>query len=134
MDLLDQIRDWIQREDPCSQLTLLSEAQEAQLPREYPGIPEHYLGYLRRVGWGNVAGLMFYGGPTSAASVLGAERAAHLQGIVLIADDFAGWSLGFDTLNGWKLVGLDSASPEPLPQSALTLAELVSEWIANQAI
>jgi hypothetical protein len=41
-----------------------------------------------------------------------------------------GW-VGFDTRNGWRLVGVDSASPEPYPEEARTVAHLIAERIAD---
>ena len=128
MDDLDRLRATIQRLYPGTELTRLSEEQLAELRREYPGIPEHYLAYLHQVGYGDVA-LMFYAGPVSPEEIFGSEDAASLEGILFIADDFAGWSLGLDSRNGWRLVGVDSAGPQPMPEEAQTLAEFVGQWI-----
>ena len=84
----------------------LTGTELTELRRKYPDIPRHYLAYLERVGWGDV-GLMIYSGPVSATEVLAPDLDASVDGILLIGDDFAGWSIGLDTRNGWRLVGVD---------------------------
>lgn len=122
----------IRRLFPESDFELLSDATIAGLLEEYPDLPVHYLDFLREIGWGRLGSMhfMFYSGPIEPGEIFDSETATGLAGVLLIGDDFAGWSLGFDRSAGWQLVGIDSDSPLPRPESASTLAQFVAQRVA----
>jgi hypothetical protein len=122
----------IHRVFPACRLEPVAEPELAAISRRFPGVPEHYLDFLRHVGWGSlVDNFMLYGGLVEPDEIFDAETAAGLAGIVFLGDNFAGEVVGFDTRDGWRLVGFDNSfSPVPDPQEARTLAEFIAERIA----
>lgn len=119
----------IARVFPTSRLTPVGEAELAAIVEQCPGVPAHYLAFLREVGWGRLGNgnFMIYSGPCGPTEFFDAESAALLDGIVFFGDDFSGWMAGFDTRAGWRMVGVDSASLSPYPEQAETIAEFVAK-------
>jgi hypothetical protein len=123
----------IRRVFPSSSLTTLGDAQLATIRDRYPGVPDHYLAFLRTVGWGRLgnSNFMVYSGPIEPSEFFGPDDASCLVGILFFGDNFSGWHVGFDTRNGWELVGVDSASPDPFPEEATTIAEFIAGRVSN---
>jgi hypothetical protein len=127
--LLDAIR----RVFPTARLTPLGNAEVAAIRSRFPDVPDHYLNFLRHVGWGPLGdNFMLYGGPVEANEIFGPRTSAELAGILFLGDNLAGWMVGFDTCKGWRLVGVDSFSLTPEPEPARTVGEFfthrASEW------
>jgi hypothetical protein len=55
----------------------------------------------------------------------------ELPRILFFGDDFGGWMAGFDSRDDWRLVGVDSASPQPHPQEGQTLEEFIARRVAD---
>ena len=78
-----------------SDTTKLTEAQIADLVKEYADLPADYVAYLRTVGWGEAAsGRMVYEGPIPPEDVYGDGYEG--PEIVLLGDDYQGYCLGYD--------------------------------------
>lgn len=78
----------------------------------YPGLPKDYLSWVEVNGASeSTAGYMVYSGPIPAHEIF--EELNHNDQIILIADDMAGYTLGFIKRQGyWALVGIDSCDLE----------------------
>src|SRR5262245_60066240 len=64
----------IDRVHPDSRLEPLSEAQLQSIAAEFPGAPQHYLQFLRDIGWGSFGdNFMFYSGPVAPSDVFDVE-------------------------------------------------------------
>jgi hypothetical protein len=124
----------VRRVFPASLFEPVSEPELTAIRTRFPGIPEHYLEFLRHVGCGSLGdgNFLLYGGPCEPGELFDAHTAAGLDGVVFLGDNFAGWLIGFDTNDGWRLVGVDSASPAPCPEEARTVAEFIAERVADQ--
>jgi len=124
----------IRRVFPDSDLQSISESESYDLRRHYANLPGHYLDFLREIGWGRLGQMnfMFYSGPVEADEIFDPTTAKALSHILFLGDNFAGWELGFDTSDQWRLVGVDSASPHPVPEGSTTLAEFVTARVANE--
>jgi hypothetical protein len=127
--LLDAIR----RVFPTARLTPVGDAEVAAIRSQFPDVPDHYLNFLRHVGWGSLGdNFMLYSGLVEANEIFDSRTPADLAGILFLGDNLAGWMLGFDTRNRWRLVGVDSSSLTPEPEPAQTVraffAQRASEW------
>lgn len=40
---------------------------------------------------------------------------------------------GFDSRAGWRVVGVSSAAPEPVPESAGSNSEFMAQWVADRS-
>jgi hypothetical protein len=122
----------IHRVFPACRLEALAEPELAAISRRFPGVPEHYLEFLRHVGWGSLGdNFMLYSGLVEPDEIFDSETAASLPGLVFFGDNFAGEVVGFDTRDAWRLVGFDNSYlPEPNPQEVKTLGEFIAERIA----
>ncbi|MEM7478293.1 MAG: hypothetical protein AAF483_25170 [Planctomycetota bacterium] len=82
---------------PNCDLTLIDDASIAALSRDYPQLPAEYFDLLRLVGHGAFADCTYaiYSGPVHPADIYGDDRAAALDRIDLIGDDFCGYCLGY---------------------------------------
>src|SRR5262249_28220830 len=125
--------DAIRRVFPTARLTPVGDAEVAAIRSQFPDVPEHYLNFLRHVGWGKLGdNFMLYDGLVQANEIFGSRASADLAGILLLGDNFAGWMVGFDTRNRWRLVGVDSCWLTPEPEQAQTVGEFfaqrASEW------
>jgi len=118
---------------PGTQIEPATEEQLAGIRHAHPKAPEHYLEFLREVGWGSLGGgnFMIYSGPCDPGEIFDEATAAELAGILLLGDNFGGWLLGFDTLAGWQLVGVDNGSLEPKPVVQHTLAEFIAQRVMD---
>ncbi len=128
-----RLHDAIRRFFPTARLTPLGEAELSAIRSEFPQVPDHYLNFLRHVGWGSLGdNFMLYSGLVEANEIFDSRTSADLAGILFLGDDFAGWMLGFDTRNCWRLVGVDSSSLTAEPEQAQTMgdffAQRASEW------
>src|SRR5262249_31122300 len=96
-----QLLDAIRRVFPASRLLPVGEAEAAAIRQQYPSAPDHYLAFLRSVGYGRLGESNFtiYSGPCEPREFFDADGAALLEGIVFFGDDFSGWMAGFDTRN-----------------------------------
>ncbi len=73
----------------------LSDTQVAAVRSSYPGLPEEYLRYLRKIGWGQAkSGRVIYQGPVSPEDIYGTRF--RDSSIMLLGDDTQGYCLGFD--------------------------------------
>lgn len=111
----------------------VAEPELAVIRSRFPGVPEHYLDFLRHVGWGWLGdNFMLYSGLVEPDEIFDAETAAGLAGLVFLGDNFAGEVVGFDTRDAWRLVGFDNSySAEPEPQEARTLEEFIADRVAH---
>jgi hypothetical protein len=116
---------------PALRLEPVAEPELTPIRRQYPGVPEHYLAFLRQVGYGSLGGaFMVYSGPVEPDEIF-ATREESLAGIVFFGDTFGGTILGFDTRHGWRLVGVDHTL-EVEPEEARTVGEFLTRWLAEQ--
>jgi hypothetical protein len=74
---------------------------------------------------------MIYREPFEPSRIFNETTAATLDGMVFFGDNFAGWILGFDTRDDWRIVGVDRSRRKPNPQKAQTIAEFVAELLAR---
>lgn len=125
--------DEIQRILPNSELTRSSEDELAAIRHDYPNIPEHYVSFLRCVGWGSLGNgtFMIYSGPCEPSDFFDEATSKELEGILFFGDDFAGWMAGFDLRNDLRIVGIDSCSRQPDVQHARTIAEFITQVVSN---
>src|SRR6266852_7267526 len=123
----------IRRALPASRFTPVSEPELAAIRQRYPGVPEHYLAFLRHVGYGSLgdSNFLVYSGPCEPGDFFDPRTAAGLPGIVFIGDNLAGWMVGFDTRDGWRLVSVDSASPKPDSEKTRTVAEFIAARVGD---
>jgi hypothetical protein len=116
---------------PACRLEPVPEPKLAAIRRQHPGVPEHYLEFLRQVGWGSLGGaFMVYGGLVEPYEIF-APPAADLEGLVFFGDNLAGTVAGFDTRRGWRLVGVDDHTWEVEPLEAQTVGEFLARWLAE---
>lgn len=122
----------IRRVFPASRLEPVTPEQLAAELRDHPDAPADYLEFLRRVGWGSLGdgNFMIYSGLVEPVDIFDPVTAADLPGLLLLGDDFGGWSLGFDTSAGWRLVGSDhGAQPQPIEERSLL--EYIARRVAD---
>ena len=79
-----------------------------ELRSKYSFLPDEYAQYLAEVGWGEVAGFMFYSGPVELQDIFDEETAEASARVILIGDDMAGGHLGYiEVGNKWMLTDFD---------------------------
>lgn len=72
----------------------LSAVELAAVQRDFPALPQDYLDYLTRHGWGMTpSGRMLYSGPIGPEEIFG--DAHEIPGVVLLGDDLAGYFFAF---------------------------------------
>lgn len=120
---------------PDSELTPLADSQLVAIRAQYPNVPSSYLDFLRHIGSGRIGqmGFAVYNGLCEPAEFFDPDTAAELPGVLLFGDDFGGWHAGFDSRSGWRVVGISSASPEPVPELAGSIGEFVAQWVADRS-
>jgi hypothetical protein len=74
---------------------------------------------------------MLYSGLCEPDELFGARTTADLAGILFLGYNFAGWMVGFDTRNGWRLAGVDSFWLTPEPEQVQTVGEFVAQRISE---
>jgi hypothetical protein len=122
----------LRRVFPASRLEPVAEPELAAIRRQHPGVPQHYLAFLRQVGYGSLGrSFMVYSGLVESDEIFGA-RSATLDGVVFFGDNFAGTVVGFDTRHGWRLVGVDDHTLEVDPEAARTVGEFIARRVAEQ--
>jgi hypothetical protein len=118
---------------PALRLEPVAEPELTPIRRQYPGVPEHYLAFLRQVGYGSLGGtFMVYGGLVEPDEIFDPSMVADLDGIVFFGDTFGGTILGFDTRHGWRLVRVDDHTLEVEPEEARTVGEFLARRLAEQ--
>src|SRR5262249_737851 len=118
---------------PDCRLEPVAEPELAAIRRQFPGVPEHYLAVLRRIGYGSLGGaFMIYGGPVEPGEIFGPGRAAGLEGRGFFRASLGGTLFGFDTRNDWRLVGVDDHTLEVNPEGAGPVGEFLARWLAEQ--
>lgn len=119
---------------PESALIPVPEPELVAIRRQYGGIPDDYLMFLQKVSSGCVGEslLAIYRAPRNVSQVLGESRAADLERLLLVGDDFAGWLIGLDRDADWRPVWLDSATLRVHPRPVENFTEFVSAWISEQ--
>ncbi len=132
MDIYTELAAAIRRVFPVSRLEPINAEQLATELRDHPDAPHDYFEFLQRVGWGSLGNsyFMIYSGLIGPQEIFDPATAAELTGVLLLGDDFSGWSVGFDTQAGWRLVGTDhGAEPHPIEQRSLSeyIARLVAD-------
>ena len=131
-DVFARVRDTIMRVFPQARLVPVGEEEVAAIRSQFPDAPEHYLEFLRQVGYGSLGdNFMLYSGLCAPDDIFDTETATDLAGVVFLGDNFAGWMVGFDTRNGWQLVGVDSSSLTPEPEPAKTVADFVAQRLSE---
>lgn len=131
-DNFSHLLNAIRRVFPAAQLTPLQDTEVAAIRTRFPDTPEHYLEFLRHVGYGSLSGnFMLYNGLVEPDEIFDTQTANDLAGIVFIGDNFAGWMVGFEIRNGWRLVAVDSCGLTPVPEQAETLGEFIAQRLAD---
>lgn len=102
----------------------------------FPTVPDHYLSFLQHIGWGALGNrnFMIYSGPLDPSELIDEEAAAHVRGIVFFGDDLAGWMVGFDTRNEWRIVGVSSVTLRPLPEETRTVADFIAKRVSQSGM
>ena len=86
------------KESPFDEPTeKVSDRAVAALRAAHPSLPDDYLAYLAAIGFGSLgdSSFMIYSGPISTEDVYG-QVPEGMQDVVLIGDDFAGYTVGID--------------------------------------
>ena len=132
VELLDSIKQVF----PLSRYEILQESEIAKIRNKYPGVPEHYLDFLRYIGFGRLGEMnfMLFSGPVEPDEIFDKETASNLEGLLFIGDDFAGWELGFNLLDGWRLIGVDSALPKAHALETQTVSDFINQRIEAELI
>ena len=124
----------LRRVYPTSHLEPVAKPELDVICRDHSGVPGHYLAFLREVGYGALDGsFMIYGGLVDPDDIFDPDRAAGLAGLVFFGDTFGGTIFGFDTREGWRIVGMDDHTLEIAPDEAVTIGEFFTRWLADQA-
>lgn len=124
--------DALQRVCPTSSLEPVVEAELEAIRRGHPGVPSHYLAFLREVGYGMLGGtLMLYNGLVDPEEIF-ATRAASLEGIAFFGDFCGETIVGFDTRHGWRLVEVEHATLDIDPLEEWTVGEFFARWLVEQ--
>lgn len=89
----------------------LSDPEIKAIEEKHGRLPEQYIRWLSDQGWGDQEnGIMLYSGPLPANEIFGDQYPSALEGVLLIGDDMAGYSIGYRATDlGWQFVGFDSA-------------------------
>ena len=134
MENFGQLLHEIKRILPESRLTPCSDDEIDAIRQEYPGIPKHYLSFLKHVGWGSFGDstFMIYGGPCEPSEFFDDATSQELGDILFFGDDFAGWMAGFEMRNDWRIVGVESSSRRPHVQEAQTIGQFMAQVVADQ--
>jgi hypothetical protein len=130
-DDLARLLQEIERVLPESHFEPVSSSKLAAIRQKYPDVPEHYLSFLAHIGYGALGDGLFaiYSGLCEPSSLFDKKTTEGLAGILFFGDDFAGWLVGFDSRNGWQIVGVDSAWPKPAEQEERTLATFIARRV-----
>lgn len=123
----------LRRVFPTCQLERLIDSELVAIRQQYPNVPDHYLAFLREVGWGSLCGtFMLYSGLVEPGDIFDPQTAAELDGLLFFGDNFAGWVVGFDTRRGWRVVNVDNGHEASEPEQARTLGEFIALRLAEQ--
>lgn len=89
----------------------LSDPEIQAIKEKHRRLPKEYIRWLSDQGWGEQeSGIMLYSSPLHANEIFGNQFPSDLEGVLLIGDDMAGYSIGYRaTDHGWQFVGFDSA-------------------------
>ncbi|EKG2484609.1 SMI1/KNR4 family protein [Vibrio vulnificus] len=95
---IEQFKKKIERELPESELILSSENDLIKLKKDFNGLPDDYLTFLKEVGSGTFGNCYFsiYSGPLEPDEIFDPVTASSLTDFIFIGDDFSGWMLAFD--------------------------------------
>ncbi len=98
---MDQILTFLHEKYPKDNLTKISADESLEIQNQFPEIPEEYIQYMMKVGWGGIADdtLKIYSGPVYFDEIYGYE--SEDGEIILIGDDFSGYCFGYDT-SSWQ--------------------------------
>lgn len=112
----------------------VAEPRIAELRAKFSALPDEYWEFLRSIGEGRLANLLFYPHPTRAADWSMFADTPGLDGFVLIACNCLGWFLAYDTGPDGGLAALDSGSPAPaIPLGRRGLADFLLELCRDYA-
>lgn len=100
---------------------------------EFGFLPDEYVQFLAHVGWGEVAGVMFYSGPIDLQELFGKDTSETSAEIFLIGDDMAGGHLGYMKVGSeWSLTDFDHTELPGYPSpSNLSLSEYIMSRLAG---
>lgn len=122
----------IRRVYPNARLEPLTESELSRLREQHPGVPGHYLSFLREVGWGSLGNnFMIYSGPISPEDIFDTETAKEFERVVLFGDDFSGEVIGFDTRQGWRIVSVGGHYSGVTSEDVGTVREYIARRLAN---
>lgn len=109
-------------------LVPLSADDAKALRTAFPGVPQDYVEFLEKIGFGELgeSSYMLYSGPVESAEVYG-ESLDQIQGILVIEDDFQGFNAGFDVSRGGEIVEID-----PTDLSTRVIAPNFEGFIRNK--
>lgn len=133
MDEYELLAEAIRRVFPASRFDPATEERINRIRHEHPDVPNHYLEFLQRIGWGSLgdSNFMIYSGPITPEFMFGDEFGVEMEDVLIVGEDFSGWAVGFDTGIGWRLVGVDSGYPIPEPLKEKSLSEFIARRVAN---
>lgn len=109
IERIHRIREILFERYPGTDLVPISADDAEVLRKEYLGIPEDLILFLREVGCGRIGkGRYMIHGPTDPDAIFDDKIANQLAGIVLVGDDFSGGVEAFDRKNGWVFGSIGS--------------------------
>lgn len=88
--------------ETINEMQALGAEQIEKLKASYCGLPDDYISFLEKVGFGNVSEFQLYDSPVRPSSVY--DDIEGLEQIILIGDDFQGYCFGFDLSDDFRLV------------------------------
>ncbi|QDU78751.1 hypothetical protein Pla110_04550 [Polystyrenella longa] len=129
------IKNWIERHPQSFGFIPTPPELITSLKSDYKNIPEAYVDFLAEFGGMSIGNsFMIYRSIVSPYTVF-RERAKEFGNVLLIGDDYAGLSIGFDVGANWRLVSIDSETDEVddltlyLDKEEEIVANSFEEWI-----
>src|SRR5262249_4599707 len=110
----------------------VAESHLEAIRRGHPGVPSHYLAFLRQVGCDLLGGtLMLYSGLVEPEEIFG-TRAESLAGIAFFGDYCGETIVAFDMRQGWRLVEGEHDTWDISAREEGTVGEFLARWLGEQ--